>query len=76
MKESVVLLIDLKLTCTELARHLALSGINLIILTNELTEAPVTNDDTQSDFLFGPQDVGQKKCEVVKRKLAEMNPFV
>lgn len=76
MKESVVLLMDLTPTCTELARHLVLSGINLCILkTNACTES-ITQDDTQSDFLFSPQDIGEPRHEVVKAKLALMNPFV
>ena len=57
MKQSVVLLMDVRPTCTELARHLVLSGINLLIMnSNEL----VTVDDTQSDFLFAAQDIGHK----------------
>jgi len=35
MKESVVLIMTLTPTCTELARHLTLSGINLLILKEE-----------------------------------------
>lgn len=51
MKESVVLILTLTPTCTELARHLVLSGINLLILQDE---SKVSEDDIQSDFLFGP----------------------
>lgn len=78
MKESVVLLCDLTPTCTELARHLVLSGINLSILVGDANspDSDVTQNDTQSDFLFSPADIGYKKCEVVKKKLTEMNPFV
>jgi molybdopterin/thiamine biosynthesis adenylyltransferase len=55
MKESVVLIMTLTPTCTELARHLALSGINLLLLKDEST---VSEEDTQSDFLFSPSDIG------------------
>ena len=51
MKESVVLIMTLTPTCTELARHLTLSGVNLLILK---TESLVSEDDTQSDFLYAP----------------------
>jgi molybdopterin/thiamine biosynthesis adenylyltransferase len=43
MKQSVVLLTDITPTCTELARHLVLSGINLLILASPDL---VTQDDT------------------------------
>lgn len=42
-------------TCTELARHLTLSGINLLILKEE---SIVSEEDIQSDFLFTPSDIG------------------
>jgi molybdopterin/thiamine biosynthesis adenylyltransferase len=57
MKESVVLIMTLTPTCTELARHLALSGINLLLLKDEST---VSEEDTQSDFLFAPSDIGNQ----------------
>jgi molybdopterin/thiamine biosynthesis adenylyltransferase len=57
MKESVVLIMTLTPTCTELARHLALSGISLLLLKDE---SFVTEVDTQSDFLFAPSDIGHK----------------
>lgn len=63
MKESVVLIMTLTPTCTELARHLALSGISLLILKNE---SVVSEDDTQSDFLFGPPDIGMPVSKLLK----------
>jgi len=36
----------------------------------------VSEDDTESDFLFSPADVGKVRGEVIKTKLSEMNPFV
>jgi hypothetical protein len=51
MKESVVLLVSIAPTCTELARHLVLAGINLCILKSKET---VTADDADNDFLFSP----------------------
>ena len=62
MKESVVLILTLTPTCTELARHLVLSGINLLILQDE---SKVSEDDIQSDFLFGPQDIGLSVRKVI-----------
>lgn len=57
MKESFVLIFDLTPTCTELARHLVLSGINLSILyKNDI----VSEDDIENDFLFSQLDIGQK----------------
>ena len=32
-------------------------------------------DDVESDFLFSQADVGQPRCQAVKSKLSEMNPF-
>ena len=55
MKESVVLIESLTPTCTELARHLVLSGINLLIMRDKKI---VTDDDVQSDFLFSNSDIG------------------
>ena len=59
MKESLVLLMDLKPTCTELARHLVLSGINLCIMQSEETQSLVSGDDVHNDFLYSPQDTGR-----------------
>lgn len=36
----------------------------------------MTEDDTESDFLFSATDIGKPRYEVIKVKLAEMNPFV
>ena len=75
MKESVVLLCDLSPTCTELARHLVLSGISLSLLVSDpnSTDSDVTLDDTQCDFLFSPSDVGQKVRSRVFLNLAFRN---
>ena len=56
MKESVVLLVSVTPTCTELARHLVLAGINLQILAST---DKVSEQDPQDDFLFAQTDVGQ-----------------
>ena len=56
MKESVVLLVSITPTCTELARHLVLSGINLQILASQ---DKVTSQDPQDDFLYARSDIGQ-----------------
>ena len=45
-------------TCTELARHLVLSGINVWLRDD--AGAVVTEDDVESDFLCTEADLGQK----------------
>lgn len=71
MKESHVLVIGLSNCCTELARHLILSGINLQLLalksTGEASEQQlkVQEDDHIDDFLLQQEDAGKKKGEVV-----------
>ena len=78
----MVLLINLTPTCTELARHLVLSGINICLLDCSIeaeagvSDKVVTEEDIESDFLCDVGDLGQKRCEVVKTKLSLMNPFV
>ena len=85
----MVLLVNLTPTCTELARHLVLSGINVWLMQSEDNQL-VTLDDTDEDFLCTSADIGRtvskffsffiesclQKGQVVKEKLAEMNPFV
>ena len=86
MKSSLVLIVNLTPTCTELARHLVLSGINfrLIGSKNKIIDA----NDTESDFLFTQDDLGKsvsfdhrliifiQRAEIVKAKLLEVNTFV
>jgi molybdopterin/thiamine biosynthesis adenylyltransferase len=55
MKESVVLLYGVTPTCTELARHLVLAGINISLLKSD---DKVTEEDPEEDFLFSKEDVG------------------
>ena len=75
MKESEVLVLGLTNCCTELARHLILSGINLRLAAFSKDNLQVGADDYQDEFLVGPEDNGRKKGEVIVSKLAEMNPF-
>ena len=62
MKESKVLIIGLTNCCTELARHLTLSGCNLNFLTFDFegsAESQVVGpDDFMNDFLFSAEDAG------------------
>jgi len=79
MKDSKVLVVNLSSVCTELARHLVLSGINLVLVDSEVaghSNSLVSDDDTETDFLFSKDDIGKVRGEVVKSKLEEMNPFV
>jgi molybdopterin/thiamine biosynthesis adenylyltransferase len=66
MKESVVLLMSLTPTCTELARHLVLAGINLCILKDK---SPITEDDIENDFLMCQKDLGQNVSKHLKKIL-------
>ena len=59
MKNSLVLLCNLTPTCTELARHLVLSGINIWIV-DSAGNPLVTEEDTESDFLFSAADINKK----------------
>ena len=58
MKNSLVILENLTPTCTELARHLVLSGINVWL--RDAPDTFVTAEDVDSDFLCSEQDIGQK----------------
>lgn len=78
MKTSLVLVVGLTPTCTELARHLVLSGINLYLLDHPTlpeSDKTVSQSDYEEDFLFSKEDHGQFKGDVIKSKLSEMNPF-
>ena len=75
MKESQVLVIVLSNCCTELARHLILSGINLQLCCINQNQSMVAADDYLDDFLLTKEDANKKKGEVVVQKLAEMNPY-
>lgn len=74
MKNSLVLVVNLTPTCTELARHLVLSGINIHLIDDG--QKLIEQSDVDSDFLFSAGDIGRRRCEIVKRQLSEMNPFV
>ena len=77
MKESQVLIVGLTNCCTELARHLVISGINikLVTLKKEGNAMEVGAQEYQDEFLVSPEDVGKSKGEVIISKLKEMNPF-
>lgn len=72
MKESQVLIVGLSNCCTELARHLVLSGVNIKLVAQK---SEVQSNDYQSEFLLSPEDEKKSKGEVIIQKLAEMNPF-
>jgi molybdopterin/thiamine biosynthesis adenylyltransferase len=55
MKESLILIANLRVTCTELARHLCLAGINLCLFNDPQL---VTQDDCETDFLCAQSDIG------------------
>ena len=57
MKNSLVLIVNLTPTCTELARHLVLSGINIRLIDSK--DKVIDVDDTESDFLFNQDDLGK-----------------
>ena len=58
MKNSLALVVNLTPTCTELARHLVLSGINIHLVDDG--QKLIEQSDVDSDFLFGIGDVGRK----------------
>ena len=58
MKNSLVVLENLTPTCTELARHLILSGINIWLRDKD--GALDTQESVESDFLFSAADIGKK----------------
>lgn len=61
MKESVVAIVGLTNCCTELARHLVLSGVNIKLISIKPKGAEVTAgpDDYQDDYLIDPTDAGK-----------------
>ena len=77
MKDSQVVIVGLTNCCTELARHLVLSGINikLVALKKEGAICEVGAQDYEDEFLVSPEDVGKSKGTVIVSKLREMNPF-
>jgi hypothetical protein len=72
MKMSRILVVGSSVACTETARHLNLSGINLKFVGSgaELVEA----HDIENDFLLKPEDKGKGKLETLKSALEAMNP--
>ena len=60
MKESQVLIINPhKSVCTELARHLVLSGVNVHIISQEQGVKVKSADEAIEDFLISSNDVGK-----------------
>ena len=57
MKNSLVLLVSLTPTCTELARHLVLSGINVWLIDSPTADT-VNEEDIECDFLFDQASIG------------------
>ena len=74
MKESKVLILGMTNCCTELSRHLILSGINLDLCSLKKDEL-ISEEDFQDEFLVSKDDVGKVKGEFIVQKLSEMNPF-
>ena len=74
MKESKVLVLGLTNCCTELSRHLILSGINLDLVSLQKDEL-VSQEGYQDEFLVSQEDAGKVKGAVIVQKLSEMNPF-
>ena len=64
MKNSLALVINLTPTCTELARHLVLSGINIHIIDDG--QKVIDQDDIESDFLFSAADLGRRVSKFQK----------
>lgn len=50
---------------TELAKNLVLCGTNIAICDNEI----ITEDDLETNFLVGHNDVGKNRGELIKEKL-------
>ena len=57
MKESKVMVVNLSNVCTELCRHLVLSGINLELVDD--SDTLLEEHHVQSDFLFTSDDIGK-----------------
>ena len=64
MKESKILILGLTNCCTELSRHLILSGINLDLFSLQKGQL-VSDDDYQDEFLVSQEDVGKVKGAVI-----------
>ncbi len=62
LKESKVLIVGFYNSCTELARHLTLSGVNVHFLvpiySNQENHILVTEKDPYDEFLFSKEDFG------------------
>ena len=54
------------------ATYLALAGVNLVLIDNDVVEESNLN----RQFLFTEKDVGKKKIEAAARRLKEMNPGI
>lgn len=55
---------------TEFMKNIILDGSNVTIFDDSL----VTQDDVETNFMFGPDDIGKNKGEVLKIKFNDMNP--
>jgi len=69
MKESKVLIIGLQTVCTETARHLVLSGINVHLVAPAKGMIIGHEGECEEDFLIAPEDKGKVRVEVVCGKL-------
>ena len=65
MKESKVLVIGLQNVCTETARHLVLSGINVHLAAPTKGLTVPQDIEAEEEFLIGPGDKGKVWVEVV-----------
>lgn len=54
------------------ATYLALAGVNLILIDNDVVEKSNLN----RQFLFTEKDIGKKKVDVAANRLQEMNPKI
>ena len=73
MKESVVLISGMSGLGVEIAKCVILSGVKSVILHDQGT---IKMKDLSSNYYASIDDIGKKRIDVVKDKLARLNPYV
>ncbi|CAK82721.1 unnamed protein product (macronuclear) [Paramecium tetraurelia] len=69
---SNILIVNMTGSNTELAKNLILAGANITIVDNEI----INERDTDTNFIFTKQLLGQKRGQIAQEELKLINPLV
>jgi ubiquitin-activating enzyme E1 len=73
LSNSNILISNMSSLGTEIAKCVILSGVKSITLCDEKN---ITSDDLNANYYITPNDIGKKRVDVLKPKLANLNPYV